>query len=82
MISFVFLIIGFALSFSLMFPNSEHFNDSPLALVRTVVMMVGEFDYLSTFTNEKDVSIQFNFDFSSLQNATLLFLFIFFGLLD
>ncbi|CAD7092217.1 unnamed protein product [Hermetia illucens] len=54
MISFVFLIIGFALSFSLMFPNSEHFNDSPLALVRTVVMMVGEFDYLSTFTNEKD----------------------------
>ena len=57
MISFVFLIIGFALSFSLMFPKSEYFKDPAHATLRTIVMMVGEFDYISTFSEEENVCL-------------------------
>lgn len=56
MISFIFLIIGFALSFSLVFPNSEFFSDPGHAALRTIVMMVGEFDYMTTFSEEENVS--------------------------
>lgn len=55
MISFIFLIIGFALSFSLMFPKSEYFRDPGHATLRTIVMMVGEFDYMNTFSEEENV---------------------------
>lgn len=57
MISFIFLIIGFALSFSLMFPRSEFFRDPFQATVRTIVMMVGEFDYTSTFGEESSENV-------------------------
>lgn len=59
MISFIFLIIGFALSFSLVFPRSEFFRDPGLATLRTIVMMVGEFDYMSTFSEEENVRFFF-----------------------
>lgn len=56
MISFIFLVIGFALSFSLMFPRSEFFRDPIHSTLRTIVMMVGEFDYTATFSAQDDVS--------------------------
>ncbi|GAB0093655.1 transient receptor potential cation channel protein painless-like [Sergentomyia squamirostris] len=57
MISFVFLIIGFALSFVLMFPHSEFFSDPTQATMRTIVMMLGEYDYTSTFSQEHNYFI-------------------------
>ncbi|XP_055678367.1 transient receptor potential channel pyrexia-like [Lutzomyia longipalpis] len=57
MISFVFLIIGFALSFLLMFPHSQFFSDPTQATMRTIVMMLGEFDYTSTFSQEHNYFI-------------------------
>lgn len=62
MISFIFLLIGFALSFSLVFPNSEYFRDPAHALLRTMVMMIGEFDYTTTFSDEEDVRLFFLFE--------------------
>lgn len=55
MSSFVFLLVGFALSFSLVFPASEFFNSPWDSFVRTVVMMIGEFEYTSTYTDLTDV---------------------------
>ncbi|XP_055715949.1 transient receptor potential channel pyrexia-like [Phlebotomus papatasi] len=57
MISFIFLIIGFALSFQLIFLHSEFFSDPAQATMRTIVMMLGEFDYTSTFSQEHNVSL-------------------------
>ena len=50
MTSFIFLVIGFALSFTLIFPTSEFFSSPWDSFVRTVVMMIGEFEYTSTYT--------------------------------
>lgn len=54
MSSFIFLVIGFALSFTLIFPTSEFFNSPWNAFVRTVVMMIGEFEYTSTYAESMD----------------------------
>lgn len=51
MISFIFLVIGFALSFTLIFPKSEFFANPWDSFVRTIVMMIGEFEYTSTYSS-------------------------------
>lgn len=50
LLTFVCLVIGFALSFSVQFPQSHQFADPWRALVKTTVMMTGEFDYGDLFT--------------------------------
>lgn len=51
MTSFIFLVIGFALSFTLIFPTSEFFRNPWSSFVRTIVMMIGEFEYTSTYSD-------------------------------
>lgn len=58
MTSFIFLVIGFALSFTMIFPTSEFFSSPWDSFVRTVVMMIGEFEYTSTYSKSSDVSPQ------------------------
>jgi hypothetical protein len=45
------LVIGFALSFSIQFCNHNEFSDPWKAFVKTVAMMIGEFDYGEIFDN-------------------------------
>lgn len=45
MLTFVFIVIGFSLSFYVQFSNSPSFSDPWKSFVKTIVMMVGEFDY-------------------------------------
>lgn len=45
-------MIGFALSFSVQFYNYEQFNDPWRALVKTTVMMMGEFEYADLFADK------------------------------
>ncbi|KAH0822414.1 hypothetical protein GEV33_000377 [Tenebrio molitor] len=49
------LVIGFALSFSIQFYHKEEFSDPWRALVKTVAMMMGEFDYVDIFHNRNYV---------------------------
>lgn len=49
LLAFGFLIIGFALSFAVLFQDNEGFRDSWQAIVRTMIMMVGEYDYGDLF---------------------------------
>lgn len=58
MCSFIFLVIGFALSFTLIFPTSEFFNNPWNSFVRTVVMMIGEFEYTNTYSESTDVRLK------------------------
>lgn len=52
---FVCLLLGFALSFSIQFHNSPQFSSPWKALVKTTVMMAGEFEYSELYsTSEKD----------------------------
>ncbi|XP_076656459.1 transient receptor potential cation channel subfamily A member 1 homolog [Halictus rubicundus] len=51
--AFIFLIVGFALSFTVVFHQNDQFQDSWTAFVKTLVMMTGEFDYEDIFTTEK-----------------------------
>lgn len=57
MTSFIFLVIGFALSFTLIFPTSEFFKSPWDSFVRTVVMMIGEFEYTGTYAEASDVRL-------------------------
>ncbi|EZA52439.1 Transient receptor potential channel pyrexia [Ooceraea biroi] len=45
LLAFGYLIVGFALSFSVLFHRNEQFSDFWMSLVRTVVMMMGEYEY-------------------------------------
>lgn len=45
MLTFVFIVIGFTLSFYVQFNKNQLFNDPWKAFVKTIVMMAGEFDY-------------------------------------
>lgn len=45
------MIIGFALSFSVLFYESEYFRTPWSAIVKTTVMMMGEFEYGDMFRN-------------------------------
>lgn len=51
LLAFVCLIIGFALSFSIQFNNEYQFSNPWRALVKTIMMMMGEYEY-STFFGE------------------------------
>jgi transient receptor potential cation channel subfamily A protein 1 len=50
----VCLVIGFALSFSIQFYHHHDFTDPWKALVKTVAMMIGEFDYGTIFDTSKN----------------------------
>ncbi|EFA02876.2 transient receptor potential channel pyrexia [Tribolium castaneum] len=50
LLAFLCLVVGFSLSFSIEFANCSEFNDPWRALVKTTVMMMGEFDYSDLFT--------------------------------
>ncbi|XP_054280637.1 transient receptor potential channel pyrexia-like [Macrosteles quadrilineatus] len=52
-LTFICLVIGFALSFSVQFPQDLEFSNPWLSLVRTTVMMTGEYDYNSLFGGNK-----------------------------
>jgi len=47
------LIIGFALSFSVLFHGNEEFSNFWGSLVKTVVMMMGEYEYEELLGTEK-----------------------------
>lgn len=50
------LIIGFALSFSIQFSDEYQFSNSWKALVKTMVMMMGEYEYSNVFGDQQDPS--------------------------
>ncbi|KAK9737004.1 Ankyrin repeats (3 copies) [Popillia japonica] len=50
LLTFICLVIGFALSFSIQFHNYPEFKDPWRAVVKTTVMMMGEFEYADLFT--------------------------------
>lgn len=55
LLSFCFLVIGFALSFVVLFNGIDGFSDPWESLGRTTVMMTGEFDYTNLFAaSEKE----------------------------
>lgn len=47
------LIVGFALSFSVLFHRNQQFGDFWMSLVRTVVMMTGEYEYEDLLSADK-----------------------------
>ncbi|XP_046682041.1 transient receptor potential channel pyrexia-like [Homalodisca vitripennis] len=55
-LTFICLVIGFALSFSVQFPHDNQFNNPWHALVRTTVMMTGEYDYMDLFSKSSNVN--------------------------
>lgn len=54
LLTFVCLVLGFALSFSVQFYNEGPFNDPWCSLVKTTVMMMGEFEYSGLFEEPED----------------------------
>ncbi|KAL2749866.1 transient receptor potential channel pyrexia-like [Vespula maculifrons] len=52
LLAFVCMIFGFALSFTVLFHNNEQFHDCWKAIVKTVVMMMGEYDYENLFPSD------------------------------
>ncbi|KAM0734944.1 Transient receptor potential channel pyrexia [Formica fusca] len=52
LLAFGYLIVGFALSFAVLFHGNDQFRDFWRAIVRTVVMMMGEYEYEKLFTAE------------------------------
>ncbi|XP_070171397.1 transient receptor potential channel pyrexia [Polyergus mexicanus] len=52
LLAFGYLIVGFALSFAVLFHGNNQFRDFWRAIVRTVVMMMGEYEYEELFTAE------------------------------
>ncbi|XP_076238945.1 transient receptor potential channel pyrexia [Calliopsis andreniformis] len=56
LLAFVCLIVGFALSFFVLFPENDQFRNSWRAVVKTVVMMMGEYEYGALFSDTKNGS--------------------------
>ncbi|XP_053979299.1 transient receptor potential channel pyrexia-like [Hylaeus volcanicus] len=56
LLAFVCLIVGFALSFAVLFHGNDQFRDSWRAVVKTVVMMMGEYEYGALFSDGKNGS--------------------------
>ncbi|KAL6439459.1 hypothetical protein ACFW04_003941 [Cataglyphis niger] len=56
LLAFGYLIVGFALSFAVLFHGNDQFRDFWRAVVRTVVMMMGEYEYEELFTAENGKS--------------------------
>lgn len=52
LLAFGYLIVGFALSFAVLFHGNDQFRDFWRAVVRTVVMMMGEYEYEELFNVE------------------------------
>ncbi|XP_073962846.1 transient receptor potential cation channel subfamily A member 1-like isoform X2 [Choristoneura fumiferana] len=52
LLTFGFLIVGFALSFMIQFRSTEPFEGPWSALVKTIVMMTSEFDYEALFDED------------------------------
>ncbi|KAK2577416.1 hypothetical protein KPH14_003525 [Odynerus spinipes] len=52
LLAFVCMIVGFALSFAILFHKNEQFREFLRAIVKTVVMMMGEYDYEDLFPND------------------------------
>ncbi|XP_063628997.1 transient receptor potential cation channel subfamily A member 1-like isoform X1 [Cydia splendana] len=52
LLTFVFLVIGFSLSFMIQFRSTEPFDDPWSALVKTLVMMTSEFEYEALFDDD------------------------------
>lgn len=50
--AFLCLVIGFSLSFSIQFHSFDQFKDPWRALVKTTVMMMGEFEYADLFADK------------------------------
>ncbi|KAL3267506.1 hypothetical protein HHI36_011629 [Cryptolaemus montrouzieri] len=50
---FICLLLGFALSFSIQFHKSSQFSNPWKALVKTTVMMAGEFEYADLYDGEE-----------------------------
>ncbi|KYN39147.1 Transient receptor potential channel pyrexia [Trachymyrmex septentrionalis] len=49
LLAFGYLIVGFALSFAVLFHGNNQFDDFWRAIVKTVVMMMGEYEYNELF---------------------------------
>ncbi|CAL7934148.1 unnamed protein product [Xylocopa violacea] len=56
LLAFVCLIVGFAFSFAVLFHGNDQFRNSWRAVVKTVVMMMGEYEYGALFSDEKNES--------------------------
>jgi len=54
LLAFGYLIVGFALSFTVLFHGNDQFHDFWRAIVKTVVMMMGEYEYKELFDIERD----------------------------
>ena len=54
LIAYIFLIVGFAVSFMILFPNPEHqvFDNLLKALSQLCIMMLGEIDYGTLITRQ------------------------------
>lgn len=65
--AFFSLIIGFAVSFMVLYHNEGVFNNLPLSLVKTLMMMIGEIEYGDLITMSK----------SSVMSCLFLVLFLF-----
>lgn len=50
--TFICLVIGFVLCFCIQFPKNNQFSNPWQSLVKTVVMMAGEFEYSELFEDE------------------------------
>lgn len=61
LLTFFFLVVGFALSFMLEFQGEEPFSSPVKSLVKTIVMMASEFDYGSLFEGKTDEKFQLVF---------------------
>jgi len=53
MIAYSPLIIAFAVSFMIMFPNNDAFSQFPYAIIKLFVMMLGEIDYEDLYYPQK-----------------------------
>jgi hypothetical protein len=56
LLTFIFLIIGFALAFMVQFNSEPPFESPWEAFVKTTVMMTNEFDYSNIFIQNKNVA--------------------------
>ncbi|XP_072948321.1 transient receptor potential cation channel subfamily A member 1-like [Epargyreus clarus] len=57
LLTFVFLVIGFSLSFMVQFHSQIPFDGPWAAIVKTVVMMTSEFDYAALFDEEHSTQL-------------------------
>ncbi|XP_046838840.1 transient receptor potential channel pyrexia-like isoform X1 [Vespa crabro] len=54
LLAFICMIFGFTLSFTVLFHKNEQFHDCWKAIVKTVVMMMGEYDYENLFPDDTE----------------------------